>query len=136
LATSEPHDEDEEVLPVESAEPVKGSEPQEEGGAQLRKGPRRRGRRGGRRGRGGQRQLRPGEEAYDQVSAAADALPQNGGTSAPHAHEAPATDEPEPKPREAERVFETVAASTEQPAKSGEAQTEPETPRRRGWWQR
>ncbi|HEU4475443.1 MAG TPA: hypothetical protein VFR71_01935, partial [Methyloceanibacter sp.] len=40
---------------------------------------------------------------------------------------------------ETERVFETVAAATEQPApaeRRAEAENEPEAPRRKGWWQR
>jgi ribonuclease E len=137
IAALEPHDEEEETHSAEGAEPTKGLEAQEEGGAQVRKGPRRRGRRGGRRGRGGQRPPRAaGEEGRGETPESAEASPQNGAGRAAHAHEAPAKEQPEPQQREEQRLFETAAASNEQPAKSSEAQAEPEAPRRRGWWQR
>jgi ribonuclease E len=138
VAAAEPHDDDdeEEAHAPEPAEPVKGAETREDGGAQARKGPRRRGRRGGRRGRGGQRPHAPGEEGRRDVSVSAETPPQSGTGRAAPPPDSPAQEQPETKQREPEPVFETVAASSEPPAKSSDAQPEPETPRRKGWWQR
>jgi ribonuclease E len=137
VAASESHDEGEEAHAVETVEPAKGVEAKEEGGAQSRKGPRRRGRRGGRRGRGGQRQQHaPGEEGRGQASASTEAPGQTGAGRAAHPHDTPKQEQPEARPREPEPVFETVAIASEHVAKSSEVETEPETPRRKGWWQR
>jgi ribonuclease E len=117
---------------------------EEETGAQARKGPRRRGRRGGRRGRSGQRPpLTPGEESVraelhpdDEARPRAEAeASQNGARSKPHIEEASETRDAE-QPRSDERLFETVTA--EQPAGEPrvEPHSEPEAPRRKGWWQR
>jgi ribonuclease E len=129
-------DEEEAAHPTGAAEPVKGAETREDGGAQARKGPRRRGRRGGRRGRGGQRQHGPGEEGRREASASEETPSQSGAGRAAPPPDSPAQEQPETKQREPERVFETVAASSEQPAKSSDVQPEPDTPRRKGWWQR
>jgi ribonuclease E len=143
-------DEEEERLAESTAEEAKGAEAKEEGGAQARKGPRRRGRRGGRRGRSGQRPPRAaGEEALGEARAE----PHARGEVAPHAESEGRQNGAGRKPRSEgapkkeaakhqhhERVFETVATVSEQPAPPSEArvedQNEPETPRRRGWWQR
>ncbi len=133
-----------------ASEEIKGAEAKEEG-AQARKGPRRRGRRGGRRGRSGQRPPRvAGEEAPGEVrgeaQARGEAAPsaesegrQNGAGRKPRSEGAPKKKVSHPH-HEAERVFETVATVSEQPAPPSEArvedQGEPEAPRRRGWWQR
>lgn len=65
---------------------------------------------------------------------------QNGAGRKPRADEAPAKEPAKHERDEVERVFETIDAASEQPAKSSEAraeaQAEPEAPRRRGWWQR
>jgi ribonuclease E len=117
---------------------------EEETGAQARKGPRRRGRRGGRRGRSGQRPpLTPGEESVraelhpdDEARPRAEAeASQNGARSKPHIEEASETRDAE-QPRSDARLFETVTA--EQPAGEPrvEPRSEPEAPRRKGWWQR
>jgi ribonuclease E len=117
---------------------------EEETGAQARKGPRRRGRRGGRRGRSGQRPpLTPGEESVraelhpdDEARPRAEAeASQNGARSKPHIEEASETRDAE-QPRSDARLFETVTA--EQPAGESrvEPRSEPEAPRRKGWWQR
>jgi ribonuclease E len=146
----EDEEEDEERLAEGAAEEPKGAEPQEEGDAQARKGPRRRGRRGGRRGRSGQRPTRaPGEEAPGEARAHGEAAPQaegegrqNGAGRKPRSDEAPKKEKEVAKSshHKAERVLETVATVSEPPAPPSEAraedQGEPEAPRRRGWWQR
>jgi ribonuclease E len=124
-----------------AAEP-KGANANEEGGAQARKGPRRRGRRGGRRGRTGQQPGRvPGEgappEARAETQDDGDSR-QNGAGRKPRAEEPPKKETAKPPRHEAERVFE--AAVSEPPAPPAEprveAQSEPEAPRRKGWWSR
>jgi ribonuclease E len=136
-AHAAPHEPEDEERDERSSEEPKGATAKEEGGAQARKGPRRRGRRGGRRGRSGQQQGRmPSEGAPAEAGAAAHEdgeRGQNGAGRKPRSEEAP-TKEPAHK---AEWVFETVATSEPPPAEPHvEPQSEPETPRRRGWWQR
>lgn len=114
----------------------KDAEAKEEGSAQARKGPRRRGRRGGRRGRQGQGSPRtPGEEAPAEGEGR-----QNGARRKPRSEQAPEKEIAKPSHREAERVFETVARVSEQPAPAVEThvevQSEPDAPRRKGWWSR
>jgi ribonuclease E len=114
----------------------RSSEAKDDGG-QARKGPRRRGRRGGRRGRSGQRPPRaPGEEAPLEGRIEA-----QGERAAPPANDAnngrgAAREEEAPPRGEAREAF----ASPVEPEPSREAPAdspgEPETPRRRGWWQR
>ncbi len=122
---------------------AKEAEAKEEGGAQARKGPRRRGRRGGRRGRQSQGAPRAsGEEMPAEVRAEPQADGegrQNGAGRQPRAEATPEKEIAKPPHREAERVFETVARVSEQPAPVEthvEAQSEPEGPRRKGWWSR
>ncbi|HEX9751917.1 MAG TPA: ribonuclease E/G [Methyloceanibacter sp.] len=145
-------DEEEERLVESTVEGAKGAEAKEEGGAQARKGPRRRGRRGGRRGRSGQRPPRAaGEEAPGEVRAEPHARGevaphtvsegrQNGAGRKPRPEGAPKKEAAKHPHHEDERIFETVATVSEQPAPPSEArvedQSEPEAPRRRGWWQR
>ena len=111
----------------------------------ARKGPRRRGRRGGRRGRSGQRPERAGEEAGRRAEG--DAAPpsegearQNGAGRKPRSAESPKEDDAHQPRHAAERVLEAVDTGAETAAKSSEAhaetRAEPEAPRRRGWWQR
>jgi ribonuclease E len=143
----EPEDEDEREESV-GEEPK--AEANEQGAAQARKGPRRRGRRGGRRGRSGQRSQRAlGEEAPLELRSQAEGQAERG-ASEEEAHqsgarrqrrpeESPRTDIEQPR-HEAERVFETVSTAREKPSASGEVRVEgpatPEAPRRKGWWQR
>jgi hypothetical protein len=65
---------------------------------------------------------------------------QNGAGRKPRSEGAPKKEAAKHQHHEAERVFETVATVSEQPAPPSEArvedQSEPEAPRRRGWWQR
>ena len=134
-----------ERLPDLAAE-EKGSEAKDA----ARKGPRRRGRRGGRRGRSGQKpQQAPGEASHERRSEAPsdEVRPRSAATDGSQ-NGAPLetrSDEASKQPAEArhypetERVFETVDAATEQPApaeRRAEAESEPEAPRRKGWWQR
>ena len=135
----------------ESGEEPKAAEARDESGGQIRKGPRRRGRRGGRRGRSGQRpQQAAGEEAQGDVRAEApkhkEARPsgdgegrQNGAGRQKRSEEAPPQEVQQPH-HEAERVFATVTTASEKSPASSEPRVEgpaePETPRRRGWWQR
>ncbi|HEX2447538.1 MAG TPA: Rne/Rng family ribonuclease [Methyloceanibacter sp.] len=144
----EPEDEDEREESV-GEEPK--AEAKEQGAAQARKGPRRRGRRGGRRGRSGQRPQRaPGEEAPLELRSQAEDQAERGASEEDEAHqsgarrqrrpeEGPRTEIEQPR-REAERVFETVSTAREKPSASGEVRVEgpatPEAPRRKGWWQR
>jgi len=136
-------DETERAVDAVSEEP-KGANAKEEGGAQARKGPRRRGRRGGRRGRSGQQPGRaPGEGAPVEAGAATQEdgdSRQNGTGRKPRSEEPPKKERAKPPHHEAERMFETVATASEPSAKPAEphveSQSEPETPRRRGWWQR
>jgi ribonuclease E len=128
---------------VEAVE-AKVAEAREEG-TQVRKGPRRRGRRGGRRGRSGQRRA-AGEEAVTEPRGEApsqagrphmgEAQPNGGVREAPP--EAPQKQIAHQPRHEVERVFESVASAGEPPSGEtrAEAESGPETPRRRGWWQR
>jgi ribonuclease E len=112
----------------------RGSEAIEDGGGQARKGPRRRGRRGGRRGRSGQRPQRaPGEEG--SVEGRIEAQGERGAPSNDANNGRGAAREEEASPRTQSR--ETFAVEPE-PSREAPAdiQGEPETPRRRGWWQR
>jgi ribonuclease E len=112
----------------------RGSEAKEDGGGQARKGPRRRGRRGGRRGRSGQRPQRaPGEEG--SVEGHIEAQGERGAPSNDANNGRGAAREEEASPRTQSR--ETFAVEPE-PSREAPAdiQGEPETPRRRGWWQR
>ena len=146
----EERDEREESVAESGGEEPKAAEPRDESG-QVRKGPRRRGRRGGRRGRLGQRpQQAAGEEAQGDVRAEApkhkEARPsgdgegrQNGAGRQKRSEEAPPQEVQQPH-HEAERVFATVTTASEKSPASGEPRiegpAEPEAPRRRGWWQR
>jgi ribonuclease E len=139
-APREPEDEARDQRDDSSSEEPKGVAAKEEGGAQARKGPRRRGRRGGRRGRSGQQQGRsPGEGAPAEASAATQEdgeRGQNGAGRKPRPEETPDKETAKPPHRETERVFETVATEPSPAEPHVEPQSEPETPRRRGWWQR
>jgi ribonuclease E len=147
-AHAEPHDHDEEEEREEIArdragEEVRSADKKDEGAAQARKGPRRRGRRGGRRGRQGQR---PPGTAGEDAPAEARAEPraesdgkQNGVGRATRSESNAAADAVKVPHREAEPVFETVATVSDQPPANEphvEAQGEPEQPRRKGWWSR
>jgi ribonuclease E len=129
----------------------KAAQAKEEGSAQARNGPRRRGRRGGRRGRAGQKpQQAPGDDAHGErraemprqedaaMPAVAEAV-QDGGRPGPDADET-AEGKPERRPPAgSEPLFETFAAASEHPPSAephAEAPGETEAPRRRGWWQR
>ncbi len=138
-------DEEDADRPAEGgADEPKGAEAKEEGGAQARKGPRRRGRRGGRRGRQGQGSPRaPGEEMPAEARAEPQADGegrQNGAALQPRSEGGPEKEIAKPPHRETARVFETVARVSEQPAPAVEThvetQSEPEGPRRKGWWSR
>jgi hypothetical protein len=65
---------------------------------------------------------------------------QNGAGRKPRPEGAPKKEAAKHPHHEDERIFETVATVSEQPAPPSEArvedQSEPEAPRRRGWWQR
>jgi ribonuclease E len=136
-APREPEDEARDQRDDSSSEEPKGVTAKEEGGAQARKGPRRRGRRGGRRGRSGQQQGRsPGEGAPAEASAAAREDGERGQNGAGRKSRSEETPDAKPPHREAERVFETVATEPSPAEPHVEPQGEPETPRRRGWWQR
>lgn len=142
-ASSEPDDEIKERAeprPATSA-PESGVEASDEGGAQARKGPRRRGRRGGRRGRSGQRPPRtPGEEGPsegrtevhgERAEAPSHSDGSRNGIGGSRSEELPA--------QGAAPALETVARPSEPEPSSGahaEIPSEPETPRRRGWWSR
>jgi len=121
-----------------AAEEPKAANAKEEGGA--RKGPRRRGRRGGRRGRADQQ---PGRAPGEEVQAGAETQEdgngrQNGAGRKPRSEEPPKKETAKPPHHEAEGVFEAVVS--EPPATPTEprveAQGEPESPRRKGWWSR
>jgi ribonuclease E len=140
----EPEDDEEKAERAAEAVEPKGASAKEEGGAQARKGTRRRGRRGGRRGRSGQQQGRaPGEgspaEANAETQEDGDSR-QNGAGRKPRSEEPPKKETAKPPHHEAERMFETVTTATEPPAPPAEphveAQSEPQAPRRKGWWQR
>jgi ribonuclease E len=130
------HDEEMEERPERrpAAPPqARNSEAKEEGGGgQARKGPRRRGRRGGRRGRSGQRPQGAVEgriEGQDERGAPSANDANNNGRGAPREEEAPAHGQ----------TRETFARAAEpEPSRDapGDVPDEPETPRRRGWWQR
>ena len=126
-----------EERPAAAPAQPRGNEAKEDGGGQARKGPRRRGRRGGRRGRSGQRPQRaPGEEG--PVESRIEAQGELGAASADDANNGRgAAREEEASARTQSRE---AFASAVEPEPSREApadiQGEPETPRRRGWWQR
>jgi ribonuclease E len=145
-AHAAPHEhEDEERDEHEEAASERPSEPRsvtarDEGGAQARKGPRRRGRRRGRRGRSGQQQARTPSDVGPAEARAETQLDgdkgQNGGGRKPRSEETP---KKETAKHEAERVFETVTIASEPPPAAEprlESQSEPEAPRRKGWWSR
>jgi ribonuclease E len=128
--------------PATVAPEASGADARDDGGAQARKGPRRRGRRGGRRGRSGQRPPRaPGEEGLSEgrteVHGERAEVPSHSdgrrnGIGGPRSEE-------ESPAQAAAPALETVARSSEPEPSSGthgEIQSEPETPRRRGWWNR
>ena len=141
----EPDDEMEErpaQRPATDGAEASGADARDEGGAQARKGPRRRGRRGGRRGRSGQRPQRaPGEEGLsegrtevhgERAEAPSHSDGSRNGSGSPRSEE-------ELPAQGAAPSLETVARSSEPEPPSGahaEIQSEPETPRRRGWWNR
>ncbi len=146
----EERDEREAGVAESAGEEPRTAEAKDENDGQNRKGPRRRGRRGGRRGRTGQRpQQAPGEEAQGDIRAEAplhdEARPsdeggqQNGAGRQKRSDDAPPQEAQQPH-HEAERVFATVATTSEKPPASSEPRVEgaaePESPRRRGWWQR
>jgi ribonuclease E len=117
---------------------ARSSEAKEDGGGQARKGPRRRGRRGGRRGRSGQRPQRgPGEEGPVEGR-----MEVQGESGAPSANDAGKNGRGGPREDEAPahgQARETFARPVEsEPSRDapGDVPGEPETPRRRGWWQR
>jgi ribonuclease E len=126
-----------------TAEPARDAETKEDdNGAASRKGPRRRGRRGGRRSRQGPRAQDAGQgvqaEAPAHAEVAANGRGSDNGASPGSRAEEPAELEHAERPRhEAERVLETIDAGSEA---TGEAREEPPAepgaPRRRGWWQR
>ncbi|MET0157256.1 MAG: ribonuclease E/G, partial [Methyloceanibacter sp.] len=126
-----------EERPAAAPAQPRGNEAKEDGGGQARKGPRRRGRRGGRRGRSGQRPQRaPGEEG--PVESRIEAQAERGAPSTDDANNGRgAAREEEASARTQTRE---AFASAVEPEPSREApadiQGEPETPRRRGWWQR
>ena len=126
-----------EERPAAAPAQPRGNDAKEDGGGQARKGPRRRGRRGGRRGRSGQRPQRaPGEEGA--VESRIEAQGERGAPSADDANNGrgAAREEEASARTQAREAF----ASAVEPEPSREApadiQGEPETPRRRGWWQR
>jgi ribonuclease E len=151
---------EEEPLGDAMAEEPRSPEPAAEAGGQTRKGPRRRGRRGGRRGKPGQRPPSAQGEAeaprevrgepHGREAPGGDAgeiglegeARQNGSGRPGHKRgdEAPQREIPERPHREPERVFETVATRREQstPSKDApdESRGEPDSPPRRGWWRR
>jgi ribonuclease E len=145
----EEHDQREESVTERAGEESRAAESKGENGKPNRKGPRRRGRRGGRRGRSGQRaQQSPGEEAHGDAPPEAhkEAKPsgesdgrQNGAGRQKRSDDAPSQEVQQPH-HEAERVLATVARASEKPPASSEPRVEgpaePESPRRRGWWQR
>ena len=147
----EEHDEREESVDGKRRRGVQSRRSERRKRRADRKGPRRRGRRGGRRGRSGQRpQQSPGEEAQGDAPAEAllhkEARPsgegdgrQNGAGRQKRSDEAPPQEVQQPH-HEAERVLATVARASEKPPASSEPRVEgpaePESPRRRGWWQR
>jgi ribonuclease E len=141
-APAEPHDNDENE-PAERVSESAGADAEsadnkkDEGAAQARKGPRRRGRRGGRRGRQGQRSSAMPEEAAPAEPRAAGEVRQNGAGRKPRSEPAPNEEATKASHPQATRVFETVVS--EQPPAGEvrvEVQSEPEAPRRKGWWQR
>jgi ribonuclease E len=129
---------DEPIVADASAEETKTAEASEDGA--QRKGPRRRGRRGGRRGRAGQRPARAGGEEARADAQDEGEVRQNGAGRKPLSEESPKEDVAHQPPHAAERILETADTSGETATKSSEApteaRTEPEAPRRRGWWQR
>jgi ribonuclease E len=129
---------DEPIVADAAAEETKTAEASEDGA--QRKGPRRRGRRGGRRGRAGQRPERAGGEEARADAQDEGEVRQNGAGRKPLSEESPKEDVAHQPPHAAERILETADTSGETATKSSEAhaeaRTEPEAPRRRGWWQR
>ena len=154
---AEPHEQDDEDeredrdedVADSAAEDAKAAEARDENGAPARKGPRRRGRRGGRRGRPGQRPQRaPGDDAEVGVERHAQehANPsgdsegrQNGAGRQRSSEEAPPR-EVQRKHNEAEHALATAATTREKPPATSEPRvegpSEPDVPRRKGWWQR
>jgi ribonuclease E len=142
-------EEESEPVPESTREEGKLSETKADAGGQARKGPRRRGRRGGRRGRSGQgHQRAPGEEAAlarpaqaaAEIDAKGEREVQRSAGRKPGAEETSKKELAKEPHHEAERFLETVvtAAAEHPPASEARAnpQSEPEAPRRKGWWQR
>jgi ribonuclease E len=140
---NEEHDEREDGV-AESADEPRAAESKGESEGQSRKGPRRRGRRGGRRGRSGQRPQESQSDLPAEALLHKEARPsgegdvrQNGAGRQKRSDDAPPQVIQQPH-HEAERVF--VATASEKPPASSEPRVEgpaePESPRRRGWWQR
>jgi ribonuclease E len=137
---AEPRDHDDEDQREERVAEGPGAElrtadKRDEGGAQARKGPRRRGRRGGRLGR----QRPPGTAGEGAELRAETDGKQNGTARTPRSEPDVKEEAAKPPRHEAERVFETVAPVSDQPPAAEphvEAQSEPEAPRRKGWWSR
>jgi ribonuclease E len=140
---NEEHDEREDGV-AESADEPRAAESKDESEGQSRKGPRRRGRRGGRRGRSGQRPQESQSDLPAEALLHKEARPsgegdvrQNGAGRQKRSDDAPPQVIQQPH-HEAERVF--VATASEKPPASSEPRVEgpaePESPRRRGWWQR
>jgi ribonuclease E len=141
-APTEPHDDNENeraerVSESAGADAESTDDKKNEGPAQARKGPRRRGRRGGRRGRQGQRPSATPEEAAPAEPHAAGEERQNGADRKPRSEPAPNEEATKAPHHQAARLLETVVS--EQPPAGEvrvEVQSEPEAPRRKGWWQR
>jgi ribonuclease E len=140
---NEEHDEREDGV-AESADEPRAAESKGKSEGQSRKGPRRRGRRGGRRGRSGQRPQESQSDLPAEALLHKEARPsgegdvrQNGAGRQKRSDDAPPQVIQQPH-HEAERVF--VATASEKPPASSEPRVEgpaePESPRRRGWWQR
>jgi len=130
-----------EQLAASPADDAKRAEVNQGGAEQGRKGPRRRGRRGGRRGRSGQRPQRaPGEEMrgearLDAQGEGAGSVEAGGKQNGPSRH---AREEASPR-FEAAPPLETLSTASEPEPPSethAQNQSDPERPRRRGWWQR
>ncbi len=130
-----------EQLAASPADDAKRAEVNQGGAEQGRKGPRRRGRRGGRRGRCGQRPQRApgegmrGEARLDAQGEGAGSVEAGGKQNGPSRH---AREEASPR-FEAAPPLETVSTASEPEPPSethAQNQSDPERPRRRGWWQR
>ncbi len=140
----EEHDEQEDSVAESADDEPRAAESKGDSEGQSRKGPRRRGRRGGRRGRSGQRPQESQSDLPAEALLHKEARPsgegdgrQNGAGRQKRSDDAPPQEIQQPH-HEAERVF--VATASEKPAASSEPRVEgpaePESPRRRGWWQR